>query len=202
MIIIGLTGGIGSGKSTVAKDFKKLKIPVFDSDQEVKKLYTTKDPDLIKAIKKIDKNKNTLGKKRINRKKLGDIVFNDTTKLKILEKVIFKKLKKRREIFLKKNKKLKKDIVVLDTPLLFENNLNKNCNYVVFAKAPLKLRKQRVLKRKGMTKKKLHKIIAKQAPEKTKEKKSDFIIQTNKGKWYSFIQIKKSIEKIKKEIKK
>ncbi len=202
MIIIGLTGGIGSGKSTVAKDFKKLKIPVFDSDQEVKKLYTAKDPDLIKAIKKIDKNKNTLGKKRINRKKLGDIVFNDTTKLKILEKVIFKKLKKRREIFLKKNKKLKKDIVVLDTPLLFENNLNKNCNYVVFAKAPLKLRKQRVLKRKGMTKKKLHKIISKQAPEKTKEKKSDFIIQTNKGKWYSFIQIKKSIEKIKKEIKK
>ena len=52
MIIVGLTGGIGSGKSTVAKDFKKLKIPVFDSDQEVKKLYTTKDPDLIKAIKK------------------------------------------------------------------------------------------------------------------------------------------------------
>ena len=83
MIIVGLTGGIGSGKSTVAKDFKKLKIPVFDSDQEVKKLYTTKDPDLIKAIKKIDKNKNTLGKKRINRKKLGDIVFNNKTKLKI-----------------------------------------------------------------------------------------------------------------------
>jgi len=202
MIIVGLTGGIGSGKSTVAKDFKKLKIPVFDSDQEVKKLYTTKDPDLIKAIKKIDKNKNTLGKKRINRKKLGDIVFNNKTKLKILEKVIFKKLKKRREFFLKKNKKLKKDIVVLDTPLLFENNLNKNCNYVVFAKAPLKLRRQRVLKRKGMTKKKLDKIISKQAPEKTKEKKSDFIIQTNKGKWYSFMQIKKSIEKIKKEIKK
>ncbi len=202
MIIIGLTGGIGSGKSTVAKDFKKLKIPVFDSDQEVKKLYTTKDPDLIKAIKKIDKNKNTLGKKRINRKKLGDVVFNDKTKLKILEKVIFKKLKKRREVFLRKNKKLKKDIVVLDTPLLFENNLNKNCNYVVFAKAPLKLRRQRVLKRKGMTKKKLDKIISKQAPEKTKEKKSDFIIQTNKGKWYSFMQIKKSIEKIKKEIKK
>ena len=202
MIIVGLTGGIGSGKSTVAKDFKKLKIPVFDSDQEVKKLYTTKDPDLIKAIKKIDKNKNTLGKKRINRKKLGDIVFNNKAKLKILEKVIFKKLKKRREVFLKKNKKLKKDIVVLDTPLLFENNLNKNCNYVVFAKAPLKLRRQRVLKRKGMTKKKLDKIISKQAPEKTKEKKSDFIIQTNKGKWYSFMQIKKSIEKIKKEIKK
>ena len=154
MIIVGLTGGIGSGKSTVAKDFKKLKIPVFDSDQEVKKLYTTKDPDLIKAIKKIDKNKNTLGKKRINWKKLGDIVFNDKTKLKILEKVIFKKLKKRRKVFLRKNKKLKKDIVVLDTPLLFENNLNKKCNYVVFAKAPLKLRRQRVLKRKGMTKKK------------------------------------------------
>ena len=135
-------------------------------------------------------------------KSQGDIVFNNKTKLKILEKVIFKKLKKRREFFLKKNKKLKKDIVVLDTPLLFENNLNKKCNYVVFAKAPLKLRRQRVLKRKGMTKKKLDKIISKQAPEKTKEKKSDFIIQTNKGKWYSFMQIKKSIEKIKKEIKK
>ena len=68
MIVFGLTGGIGSGKSTVAKEFKKIGIPVFDSDKEVKKLYVKKDHDLIRTIKEIDENNIIIKKNAINKK--------------------------------------------------------------------------------------------------------------------------------------
>ena len=99
MIIIGLTGGIGSGKSTIAKHFKSKRIPVFDSDEEVNKLYKNRNADLINIIKKICKNAEIVKKGRINKTRLGEIVFNDTKKLKKLEKIIFKKLDKKRKAF-------------------------------------------------------------------------------------------------------
>ena len=69
MIIIGLTGGIGSGKSTIAEYIKKKRIPVFDSDVEVRKFYIKKDKDLIKIIKKIDAKKHIIVRGKINKKK-------------------------------------------------------------------------------------------------------------------------------------
>ena len=196
MIVIGLTGGIGSGKSTVAKYIKSKKIPVFDSDLEVNKLYTNKDKDLLKIISEIYRGKNFIKTKKINKTKLGEIIFNDIKKLKKVEKIIFKKLNIKRKHFLIKNRKLKKKIVVLDTPLLFENNINKLCNYVILVKMPLKKRLFRILKRPGMTRAKAKKIIARQMPEKNKTKLADFVVQTSLGKWYSFKKVDRVLKKI------
>lgn len=182
MIILGLTGGIGSGKSTVAKEFNKIGIPVFDADKEVKKLYEKKDRDLIRTIKKIDENNTIIKKKTINKKKLGDIVFSDYKKLEKLEKVIFKKIAKERRAFLKKNKKLKKEVVVLDIPLLFENNINKTCDFVIVAKTTLKERIKRILNRSNISRKRIKQIIKHQIPEKQKQKKADFILKTDLNK--------------------
>ena len=190
MIVIGLTGGIGSGKSTIAKYLKNKRIPVFDSDYEVGLLYKNKNKDLIAVIKKITDTNQIIKKSKINKKLLGDIVFNNNKKLKFLEKVIFNKLDKKRKIFLKKNKN--KKLVVLDAPLLFENKINKICDYVILAKAPLKTRIRRILKRPGMTKLKAKKIISRQMGDNKKTKLANFIVQTSFGKWYTI----KSVEKI------
>jgi len=190
MIVIGLTGGIGSGKSTITKYLKNKRIPVFDSDYEVGLLYKNKNKDLIAVIKKITDTNQIIKKSKINKKLLGDIVFNNKKKLKFLEKVIFNKLDKKRKIFLKKNKN--KKLVVLDAPLLFENKINKICNYVILAKAPLKTRIRRILKRPGMTKLKAKKIISRQMGDNKKTKLANFIVQTSFGKWYTI----KSVEKI------
>ena len=76
MIVIGLTGGIGSGKSTITKYLKNKRIPVFDSDYEVGLLYKNKNKDLIAVIKKITDTNQIIKKSKINKKLLGDIVFN------------------------------------------------------------------------------------------------------------------------------
>jgi len=195
LIVVGLTGGIGSGKSAISKHLKNKKIPVFDSDAEVNRLYLSKDPDLIKTIGKITKTQPSK-RKRINKNKLGDLVFDNPKKLKILEKVIFKKLNLRRKNFLKKNKEKKEKIVFLDTPLLFENKINHMCDYVMTTKTPLKKRLNRVLKRPGMTITKAKKIMAKQLPEIKKIKLADFVVQTDMGKWYTKRKINKIIKKI------
>ena len=199
MIIIGLTGGIGSGKSTIAEYIKKKRIPVFDSDVEVKKLYIKKDKNLIKIIKKIDTEKNIIVRGKINKKKLSKVVFNKNKKLKILEDVIFKKLRSTRAFFLKKNKLLNKKIVVLNVPLLFENKINKICDYVVVAKAPLKTRIKRVLKRKGMNIEKFNKINFIQIPEKKRITLADFIVTTSVKKSTTYKQIDKILNKVNKK---
>ena len=196
MVIIGLTGGIGSGKSTIAKYFKSRKIPVFDSDEEADKLYINNDTDLINTIKKISNNQGIMRRGRVNKKILGEIVFGDTKKLKKLEKIIFKKLDKKRQVFIEKNKKQKKRLVVLDAPLLFENKINKICDYVILAKAPLKTRVVRILKRPGMTKIKARNIMARQMKDSRKAKLADFIVPTSFGKWYSIRAVKKILNKI------
>jgi len=196
MIIVGLTGGIGSGKTTIAKHIQKLKIPVFDSDLEVLKLYKNKDSSLMRVLKEIDENNEIIKNNRVYKKAIRNNVFNDNKKLKKLEKTIFNKLDKIRKKFINKNKVQKKQIIVLDTPLLFENKINRICDFVIMACAPTNLRIKRVLKRKRMTKKLIKKIISKQMSENIKKKKSDFIVQTDKGKYYSNNKVKQILKKI------
>ena len=196
MIVVGLTGGMGSGKSTIAKYIKNKRIPVFDSDAEVKKLYTKKDEDLIKTIIKIDNNNEIFQNNKVNKKTLREIVFNNKKKLAMLEKIIFKKLALTRKAFLDKNKILKKRIVFLDTPLLYENKIDRMCDCVVVTKAPKSLRIKRVLKRKGMTKNTINNIISKQIPEKIRQKRADYIIDTKQGTQRSLKQADKILNNI------
>ena len=134
---------------------------------------------------------------KIDKKTIREEIFTNTEKKKLLEKYLHSKVKKSRDIFLKKNRQKKTQIVFLDIPLLFENKLEKICNYTILFYAPLKIRKQRATRRKGMQKKILVKIIKSQLSDKIKKKKADFIINTSASKDWCFNKILKTIEQIK-----
>ena len=196
MIVIGFTGGIASGKTTITNFLKKKKFAVHDSDSVVKKIYSEPGPKFLSYLKKTNL-KNSIKDNKIDKKIIREEIFTNTEKRKLLEKYLHAKVKKSRDIFLKKNRQKKTQIVFLDIPLLFENKLEKICNYTILFYAPLKIRKQRAARRKGMQKRILVKIIKSQLSDKIKKKKADFIINTSASKDRCFNKILKTIKQIK-----
>ena len=192
--IIGLTGSIASGKTTIVKLLKKKRFAIHDSDKVVNSIYSKPTTRFRNYLKKIKLGNSVKGKK-INKLIIREEIFNKTKQKKLLEKYIHNEVKKSRDSFLKKNKKLK--IILLDIPLLFEKRLEKICNYTILVYAPLKLRRRRAMKRKGMNKKILEKIINNQLTDKVKKNKSDFVVNTSKNINRSFNKILNIINLIK-----
>ena len=187
MIIIGITGSIGMGKSTIASMLKFFNIPIHDSDLVVKVLIETNSL----VIKKIKKNWPEVidiieSKEVINKGKLSEIIFNDIKCKEILEKIIHPLVNKKRKIFLKKYES-KKNIVGMDVPLLYETGLNKICNYIFLALTSEANQVKRVLKRKNMTKEKFILIKENQWSDEKKKEQKPFIINTTYGKILVFI---------------
>ena len=196
MIVIGLTGGIASGKTTIMNFLKKKKFAVHDSDAVVKKIYSKQEPKFVSYLKKTNL-KNSIKGNKIDKKTIREEIFTNTEKRKLLEKYLHAKVKKSRDIFLKKNRQKKTQIVFLDIPLLFENKLEKICNYTILFYAPLKIRKKRAIRRGGMQKKILEKIIKSQLSDKIKKKKADFAVDTSTNKSRCFNEVLKIIKSIK-----
>jgi len=190
MVIIGITGSIGMGKTTIAKILNFCKIPIFDSDEEVKKILDNN----LSIIKKIKSNwpeciylRNN--KEIIDKKKIGKIIFNNTKEKEKIEKIIHPIINKKRNIFLQEKKKEKFRLVGLDIPLLYETKTNKICNYILLASASESTQKDRVLKRDGMTIDKFNKINKNQLSDCFKRKQKPIIISTEFGKAITFISV-------------
>ena len=189
MIIIGITGSIGMGKSTIASMLKFFGIPIHDSDLVVKGLIET-NALVFKEIKKnwpevidiID------SKEIINKGKLSEIIFNNIKCKENLEKIIHPLVNKKRKMFLKKYE-FKKNIVGMDVPLLYETGLNKICNYIFLALTSEENQAKRVLKRKNMTKEKFILIKENQWSDEKKKEQKPFIINTTYGKILVFISL-------------
>ena len=196
MIIVGLTGGIASGKTTIVKLLKKNRLAVHDSDLVVGGIYSKPKTKFLSHLKKINLEKSLKGK-IIDKKIIREEIFNNIKKRKLLESYIHTEVKKARNIFLKKHKQKKTKVVFLDTPLLFENKLEKICNFTILFYAPLIIRKKRAMRRRGMQKKILEKIIKSQLSDKIKKKKADFVVGTSINKSRSFSEVLKIIESIK-----
>ena len=187
MIIIGITGSIGMGKSTIASMLKFFGIPIHDSDLVVKGLIETN----ALVLKKIKKNwpeviDITDSKEIINKSKLSEIIFNDIKCKENLEKIIHPLVNKKRKMFLKKYE-FKKNIVGMDVPLLYETGLNKICNYIFLALTSEENQAKRVLKRKKMTKEKFISIKENQWSDEMKKEQKPYIINTTYGKISVFI---------------
>ena len=189
MILIGLTGTIGSGKTFALNFFKSDKIATFSADEEVKKILK------IKTIKeKIYKLfPEPFFKKKLNKSILASIVFNDKKKLNKLEKIIHPYVKKNKKIFLSKNKK--KKIVVMEIPIIFEQKSKKYYDYIILMNVNKKIQQHRVMKRKKMTLKLLKKILSNQISNK-KKKYADFVINNNGRKEETKQILKKTLDKI------
>jgi len=194
--IIGLTGGVASGKNLIAEIFAKKGAAVFDADAEVHKLLEL-DKSTIREVKKFFPE--SFSDKKINRKILGEIVFTDEKKLRQLEKILHPKVRKNYQEFLQDARKKKQKIAVLNIPLLLETRGYK-CDYVVAILADKKIQKERFLQREkkknpqakiSILKKKFTQITNKQLKNSERKKAADFVINNSKSKADSEQQIGK-----------
>ena len=185
MIIIGITGSIGMGKTTVSSMLKSLKIPVFDSDQKVKEILE-KNHNIIEKISKIwpDSVYSNQKQKKINKEALSNNIFKSKKERKKLERIIHPLVNNEKILFLNNSKKA--SIIGLDTPLLYETGMDKNCDYVFLVNTSKKNQKKRVLMRPNMTEKKFELINNSQWSFKKKIKKGPIIINTSFGKTITF----------------
>jgi dephospho-CoA kinase len=188
MIIIGVTGSIGSGKSHFCKVFAKNKgVKFLSSDEQVHKIYA-KDKNLFKQIAKIFPT--AIVEDKIDRKILGDIVFQDVKKKKQLESIVYPILAHHRKKFISHAKRAGVKIVLLEIPLLFENGLNAECDYTVTLYCSPLIQKARVMKREGMTEEKFANILKTQMSVVQKIRLSDFAINTGNSKQFTAIAAK------------
>ena len=170
------------GKSTAGTMFRRKKIPVFDADRVVHKLFRK---DGI-AVRLIEKHFPTAIKEgAVDRVILSKIVFGEPQRLSLLESLIHPLVDKERSGFLQKHQRQKTNMVVLDIPLFFETKKRYKCDIVCVVSAPRFLQKQRALARPGMTWQKLNAILSRQMPDHVKRNKCDFIIPTGLGKAYT-----------------
>ena len=179
--VIGITGGIGSGKTTLSKHLKKIGYLVHESDKFVSSIYKNPNKSFLNFLKK-NISKDVVQNYKINKKKVANIIFSKDEIRKKLEKYIHKEVKISRENFIKKNHKNKKGAIFVDIPLLFENNLDKNFDIVVCVISKKKIRTERVLKSKKFTKKILNKIFKSQTSDKNRKSRAQIIIYNNKTK--------------------
>ena len=185
MIIIGLTGSVGAGKTETTYFFKRNRIPVFDSDYEVKLLYKKKI--VINRIKV--EFPNAFNNNNLVKEKLAEIVFKDSSKLKKLERIIYKYLRVNRYLWIRKNFREKKKVVVFDVPLLFEKDNMIKYDKIVLVTCSKKIQKNRVLKRKGWNENRLELTRKQQLEDEEKKKYADIIINTDRGKRHVFNKI-------------
>jgi dephospho-CoA kinase len=179
--LVGITGGIGSGKTTFSNHLKKLGFVVHESDTVVSEIYNNPKKKLLSFIKeKISQDATNHNK--INKAEIANIIFSNNKIKKLLEKRIHKEVQVSRDAFIKKYTKKKKKIIFADIPLLFENKLEKNFDLVICIISSKKNRTKRVLKNKKFTKENLNKIFKAQTTDKERKKRSQIIINNNKTK--------------------
>ena len=179
MIVLGLTGSIGMGKSTASAMLRRLGCPVHDADACVHKLLGQGG----KAVPEIDAAfSGVVVNGAVDRAALGAKVFGDAEALRRLEGILHPLVAADRDHFLKGHAIRGTPVAVLDVPLLFETDGDSRCDFTIVVTAPRLIQSQRVLARPGMTEQKLRDIRARQMPEDAKRKRADLVIWTSLGK--------------------
>jgi dephospho-CoA kinase len=176
MIILGLTGSIGMGKSTTAKLFEEAGVPVYDADANVHSLY---EGEAVAAIEAAFPGTAVDGK--VDRNKLSARVVHDPVAIKRLEQIVHPMLGASRQKFFADAERSGAAIAVLDVPLLFETGGEKRVDAVVVVTTTPEIQRQRILSRDNMTSEKLDAILARQLPDAEKRRRADFVVDTSHG---------------------
>ncbi len=175
MINVGITGGIGSGKSTVCKIFETLGVPVYYSDYEARVLSDT-HPDIVAGVKKLFGDDIYVSGK-MDRKSVGEIVFKDKEKLEALNKIIHPVVASHFESW--KNRHNHYPYILKEAAILFESGAYKQVDKIITVSAPKELRISRVVKRDGISREEVLTRISNQMEDEEKIKKSDYVIKCN-----------------------
>ena len=188
--LVGITGGIGSGKTTLSNHLKKLGYLVHESDMVVSEMYTKPKKQFLSFIKeKISED--AVYHNKINKTEIANVIFNNKAIKKLLETRIHKEVQNSREAFIKKNKN---KLIFADIPLLFENKLEKDFDLVICIISLKKNRIKRVLRNKKFTKDNLNKIFKAQTTDKERKKRSQIIINNNKTKKDFIFSVEKALK--------
>jgi len=189
MFVIGLTGGIATGKSTVARFFAYHGIPIINSDDIAHQLMT--QPTVIEHISKFAPE--VVEKNAVNRKKLGAIVFQDESLLNRLESLLHPLIRYSEHRTIEKMARLGKKTILIDIPLLFETRGVSSFDLVITTSCPERLQKSRAMARNGMTEAKLEAIMARQTSTVDKEAMANVIISTGLNKAHTMRQVQQML---------
>ncbi|GGF18274.1 dephospho-CoA kinase [Flavobacterium limi] len=169
--IIGLTGGIGSGKTTIANYFQEMGVPVYIADDEAKKIMQSQS--IVEEIKTIF-GEVVFENEVLNRAKLAEIVFKDSNKLNQLNAIIHPAVKKDFELWFQKNKNY--NYIIYEAAILFESGRYKDCDIIITVTAPEEVRIERVIKRDETTREKVLDRMKMQWKDEERVLKSNFVI--------------------------
>jgi dephospho-CoA kinase len=176
MLLLGLTGSIGMGKSTAAKLFAEAGVPVYDADATVHTLY---EGEAVPAIEAAFPGTTADGK--VDRNKLSARVVHDPAAIRQLEQIVHPMLGASRQKFLDDAERSGAPVAVVDVPLLFETGGEKRVDAVVVVTTTPEIQRQRILARDNMTGEKLDAILARQLPDAEKRRRADFVVDTSHG---------------------
>jgi dephospho-CoA kinase len=176
MIILGLTGSIGMGKSTTAQLFAEAGVPVYDADAAVHRLYEGEAAPAIEAA-----FPGTTADGKVDRTKLSAQVVHDPAAIRRLEQIVHPMLGASRQKFFHDAEQSGAPVAVVDVPLLFETGGEKRVDAVVVVTTTPEIQRQRILARDNMTSEKLDAILARQLPDAEKRRRADFVVDTSHG---------------------
>ena len=176
MIILGLTGSIGMGKSTTAKLFAEAGVPVYDADAVVHRLY---EGEAAAAIEEAFPG--TIVEGKVDRARLSSRVVHDPAAMKRLEGIVHPMLGASRQRFLDDAERSGARVAVVDVPLLYETGGEKRVDAVVVVTTTPEVQRERILARENMSSEKLDAILARQLPDSEKRARADFIVDTSHG---------------------
>ena len=184
MVVIGLTGSIGMGKTTTAQFFAEAGVPVHDADLVVHQLYANEAAPLIERT-----FPGTTGPNGVDRDKLAKRVLGNDAALRTLESIVHPLVRREELRFLDAARNAGARVAVLDIPLLFETGGDGRVDAVVVVSAPPEMQRERAFERPGMTEEKFRAMLAKQMPDEEKRRRADFVVDTSKGYDYARTQV-------------
>ena len=193
MIILCLTGSVGMGKSTAAREFRRMRIPVHDADKAVHRLLG-RGGKAVAAVAAAFPGVEKGG--AIDRAALGRLVFSDPAALKRLEAILHPLVRQAERAFLARARRRRRKLVVLDIPLLFETGGEARCDKVVVVSAPRRVQLARVMARPGMTADRLAGVEARQMPDAEKRRRADIVIETGLDRRHSLAKLHRALRRL------
>lgn len=197
MLLVGLTGSIGMGKTETAKMFVRLGVPVYDADAAVHALYAVGGAAVDPIAKAFP---GAVRGGAVDRARLSALVVGKPEEMKRLEAIIHPLVRQAQAEWLQAREAEGAKLAVLDIPLLFETGGEALMDLVVVVSAPPGVQRERVLVRPGMTEKKFEAILAKQVPDEEKRARADYVVETDKGLDQAFEQVKAIVEDLRRRI--
>jgi dephospho-CoA kinase len=190
MRILGLTGGIAMGKTTAARQLRRLGLPLHDADAAIHRLYAPGGAAFAAIARRFPE---AIAEGAVDRQKLGQLVFGKPAALKELERMLHPLVRRETLKFLQRQARRRRPLVVLDIPLLFETGAEDFCDFVVTVSAPAFLQRQRALARPGMAPAKLAAILARQTPDREKRRRADYAVPTGLGYGFALRHLRQAV---------